>query len=85
MDRQYLPPSLMITSIIGFLISAIYTASGGFERLFLSVCDHYNVAVCPFENFGMSLGFAFCLAFIIMFIASMISITPSDRELAELK
>ncbi|MBT6820930.1 hypothetical protein HOA56_00755 [archaeon] len=75
MKRAILPPSLMITSIIGFTISAVYTISGAFERFFASWG----------ENAGMSLGFAFCFAFVIMFISSVISITPSDEELMELK
>lgn len=79
MERAILPPSFMITSIIGFIISAVYTASGKFESFFLQFDNQI------FQNFGNSLGFAFCLTFILMFIASVISFTPSDKELSELK
>lgn len=75
MKRAILPPSLMVTSIIGFVISAVYTLSGAFDKFFASWG----------ENVGMSLGFAFCFAFVIMFIASMVSFTPTDEELKELK
>lgn len=75
MKRDVLPPSLMITSIIGFLICAVYTASGAFDRWFANWG----------ENVGLSLGFAFCCAFIIMFISSMLSMTPTEKELKELK
>ena len=71
MKKAILPPSLMITSIIGFVISAIYTVSGSFDRVFASWG----------ENVGTSLGFSFCLAFVIMFIASIVSMTPTDTEL----
>jgi len=74
MKKAILPPSLMVTSIIGFIISAIYTSMGQFTEWF------GNTAVWG-ENFGVSLGFSFCLVFILMFIASMISITPTDKEL----
>lgn len=73
MKRAILPPSMMVMSIIGFIISAVYTISGGFDRLFHSWG----------ENVGASLGFSFCLVFVIMFIASMVSITPSDEELRD--
>jgi len=75
MKRTILPPSMMITSIIGFIISAVYTASGTFDRVFASWG----------ENVGLSLGFAFCFTFVIMFVASMISITPTDEELQKLR
>lgn len=75
MEKAILPPSLMVTSIIGFVGSAIYTASGAFDRFFAAWG----------ENAGTSLGFAFCLTFILMFIASVISMTPSAKELDELR
>jgi hypothetical protein len=73
--REILKPSTMIISIIGFVISAVYTASGRFTNLFNSFG----------ENFGISIGFAFCLVFLLMFIASVVSITPSGKELKEFK
>ncbi len=73
MDRAILPPSLMVTSIIGFIISAVYMLSGSFDRWFSGWGP----------NVGTSLGFAFCCAFTIMFIASMVSITPTDSELGK--
>jgi len=75
MKRAILPPSLMVTSIIGFIISAVYTVSGTFDRLFATWG----------ENVGLSLGFAFCFAFVIMFVSSMISMTPTEEELKELQ
>jgi hypothetical protein len=72
--REILKPSTMVISIIGFMISAVYTASGKFTDIFISLG----------ENFGISIGFAFCLVFLLMFIASVVSITPSSKEL-ELK
>jgi hypothetical protein len=66
MERAVLPPSLMVTSIIGFIISAVYTMSGSFERVFASWGP----------NVGLSLGFSFCLVFVLMFIAAMVSMTP---------
>ena len=62
---------MMVTSIIGFIISAVYTVSGGFERTFAGWG----------EGVGSSLGFAFCLVFVLMFIASIVSMTPTDSEL----
>jgi len=75
MKRSFLPPSMMVTSIIGFIISAIYTISGRFDVWFASWGDYT----------GTSLGFAFSLVFVLMFIAAMISMTPTDKELTELR
>jgi len=74
MKRAFLPPSLMITSIIGLTICGVYTVSGGFEAFFLQFGPQ-------FENFGNSIGFASCLAFVIMLIAAFVSMTPTDHEL----
>lgn len=71
MERAFLPPSMMVFSIIGFVISAVYTISGRFDTIFASWG----------ENVGVSLGFSFCLVFVLMFIATMVSMTPSDKEL----
>jgi hypothetical protein len=73
--REILRPSTMVISIIGFIISAVYTASGRFAEMFRGLG----------ENFGVSVGFSSCLVFLLMFIASVISITPSGKELKELK
>jgi hypothetical protein len=73
--REILKPSTMVIGIIGFVISAVYTASGRFTELFSGLG----------ENFGLSIGFSFCLVFLLMFIASVISITPSSSELREIK
>ena len=51
-----LPQSVMLTGMMGFIISAIFTYSG---------------------RIGLSWGFAFMLVFLIMIIASIVSITPS--------
>lgn len=70
MDNTILSPSMMITSIIGFILSAVYTAGGSFERAFSAWG----------ENFGLSLGFSFCLVFLLMFVASMVTITPTWKD-----
>lgn len=72
MQKAVLPPSMMVISIIGFIISAVYTASGSINDVFPPSWG---------ENFGISLGFAFCLVFVLMFVASVISMTPTDEEL----
>ncbi|MFH1440411.1 MAG: hypothetical protein ABIG89_07620 [Candidatus Woesearchaeota archaeon] len=51
-----LPQSIMLTGIMGFLITSIFTYSG---------------------RIGLSWGFAFMLVFLIMIIASIVSITPN--------
>ncbi|MBN2454436.1 hypothetical protein JXB11_02725 [Candidatus Woesearchaeota archaeon] len=57
-----LPGTFMLMSIMGFLISAVYTASGRLD---------------------LSWGFSFAFVFALMFIASVLSITPTfPRELA---
>ncbi|MBI5393551.1 hypothetical protein HZA96_06815 [Candidatus Woesearchaeota archaeon] len=52
--------SFFVTSIIGFLISVIYTYTGWIN---------------------LSFGFAFSLVFLMMFIASLIAMAPSNKEL----
>lgn len=51
-----LPSTFMLTSILGFLVVTIYTASGRFPA-----------------DWGVSFG----LVFVLMFIASIVSITPT--------
>lgn len=63
MHRVILSQSLLFTSIIGFLISSIFTYSG---------------------RINMSLGFAMCLVFVMMFIASVVTMTPSGKDLESL-
>ncbi len=70
-DRDLLKPGLMITSIIGLVISISYTVTGEFERIF-SVYE---------KNLGTSLGFSAILVFLIMFVASFVMITPREKEL----
>ncbi len=62
-----LPPTFMLTGIMGFIISAIYTFSGKMQEWFAGWG----------ENAGLSLGFAFCFIFLLMFISSLISMTPA--------
>lgn len=71
MKQEILKPTGMVVGIIGFIISAVYTASGRFGEIFSSLG----------ENFGISIGFAFCLFFLIMAISSIVSITPGEKEL----
>lgn len=74
--KQYInPPITAVFSLMGFIIAAIYTASGRFDRIFASLG----------ENFGLSIGFSFCIVFIMIFIASIITSVPSDEELKSLK
>lgn len=54
-----LPQSILLTGIIGIIISSIFTYSG---------------------RISLSWGFAFMLVFIIMIIASFVSMTPSFDE-----
>gem|GEM_PF-5895142 len=67
--------TFMIISILGIVISAVYTFSGTFNKIFAFMG----------ENAGLSFGMAFLLLFILMFIASVVSITPSFSELKEIK
>jgi hypothetical protein len=66
MEKEFMPPALMATSIFGFVISAVYTWSGAFEQWFSAWG----------QNVGMSLGFTFCLVFVVMFVASMATMAP---------
>ncbi len=70
-DRRVpLSGSFTIVSILGFLISVTYTFSGRFEQWFGGLG----------ENSGYTWGFLFTLFFLIMFIASVISISPKGDE-----
>jgi hypothetical protein len=60
-----------IISLVGFMISAMFTISGRFERAF----------AWAGENAGLTWGFTFTLFFLLMFIAAMASITPKGKEL----
>ena len=65
--RRYpLPGTFMVSGLVGFVVSIIYTASGRFELWF--------------GDLGLSLGVAFMIVFMIMFIAALFSITPSADE-----
>ena len=57
----------MITSILGFLISAIFI---------YDLRDQAGI-IYPWAP---SLGFSFCLVFVLMFVASLISMTYADSE-----
>ena len=73
--KEVLKPTTMVLGLIGFIISALFTVSGRFSRIFAGLG----------EDFGLSIGFAFCLVFLAMLVASFVSITPSGKELRELK
>ncbi|MBN2458292.1 hypothetical protein JXB31_04140 [Candidatus Woesearchaeota archaeon] len=75
MVKDLLKPTTMVIGIIGFIISAVYTASGRFNEIFSGLG----------KDFGLSIGFSFSLVFLIMTIAAIVSITPSSEELKELK
>ena len=74
-ERVPLSGTFMIISIIGIIISAQYTFSGTMNNIFSFLGP----------NAGYSFGAAFLLVFILMFIASVASITPSFDELREIK
>ncbi len=61
MKRVPLPGTFMITGLLGFIISAYYLAIGHIGELVID----------------KTWGFTFTLFFLIMFIAAVISITPS--------
>ena len=70
-DRVPLSGSFTIVSIVGFLISITFTASGRFGEWFSWAG----------ENAGNTWGFLFTLFFLIMFIASFVSITPKGDNI----
>jgi steroid 5-alpha reductase family enzyme len=55
-----LPQSFFVTSIIGFIISAVLMIYGRIDATW---------------------GFAFCMVFVMMFIASFVSITPHGKDI----
>ena len=55
-----LPKSFFVTSIIGFIISAVLMIYGRIDATW---------------------GFAFCMVFVMMFIASFVSITPHGKDI----
>lgn len=67
--------TFMIISILGIVISAVYTFGGTFNKVFGFMGP----------NAGLSFGMAFLLLFIMMFISAVVSITPSFDELKEIK
>jgi hypothetical protein len=67
--------TFMIISILGIVISAVYTFGGTFTKIFAFMG----------ENAGLSFGMAFIFMFIMMFISAVVSITPSFDELKEIK
>lgn len=69
--RVPLSGGFMITSILGFLISITFTFSGRFEEWFGGLG----------ENAGNTWGFLFTLFFLMLFISSVISVTPRGDEL----
>lgn len=73
------PPSMMVISLIGFLISIVYTSQGVFSSIFP---ESWNTGG---TDFGLSLGVAFCTLFIMMFIAAFVNMAPTDEELRSLK
>jgi hypothetical protein len=72
MEKVVLKPTLMIASIIGFVICSIYTFSGKFTEWF----DSWGG-----KGFGLSMGFAFCFLFVIMFISTILTMTPGRKKL----
>lgn len=70
-DTKPLPGTFMMMGLLGFLISAYWTFSGRFNTWF------YWAG----ENAGNSFGFGFMVAFLIMFIAAIASMTPKWEDL----
>ena len=54
-----LPQSVLLTGLMGFILSAIFTYSG---------------------TIGLSWGFAFMIVFLMMIIASFVSISPGYED-----
>ena len=65
--RHPLPGTFLMSGLMGFVISIIYTASGRFETWF--------------GDMGLSLGVSFMAVFMIMFIAALFSIMPDAHDL----
>ena len=63
MERVILSQSMLLTSILGFIISVVFTVYG---------------------RINLSLGVSACLVFAIMFIASLVTMAPSQKEFDEL-
>jgi len=70
-----LKSSVMLTSIIGLVISITFTLSGRFTQIFGRKFDASGVFL---YDRGVSLGFAFTLVFIFLFIATMVSMSHSS-------
>lgn len=70
---------MMVISLIGFIISIVYTSQGIFSDIFP---ESFNTNGA---DFGFSLGVAFCTLFLMMFIGAFVNITPSDEEIKSLK
>jgi hypothetical protein len=70
-DKIPLPGTFMLLGLLGFLISAYWTFSGRFNLWF----------AWAGQDAGNSFGFGFMVVFLVMFIASVASMTPSFDEL----
>lgn len=77
MKLSVTPTNMAIVSLMGFIISAVYTSYGKFQETFPP--ERFG------ENFGLSLGFAFTLVFLMIFIASFASAIPSESEIKSYK
>ena len=69
-DRIPLSSTLTLVAILGFLISATFTISGRFNQWF----------GWAGENAGTTWGFTFTLFFLILLIASFVSIAPKGDK-----
>ncbi|MGM5482615.1 MAG: hypothetical protein ACQESF_04090 [Nanobdellota archaeon] len=79
MVKPLTPPTAMVISLIGFMISIVYTSEGIFSKIFPQSFNTNGI------DFGLSLGVAFCTLFLMMFIASFVTITPHKDELEKYK
>ncbi len=73
--------SFMITSIVGFIISVVFTFSGRFSGWFGAKIDPVTNQVL-FDR-GLAFGFVFTLIFVMMFIASVVSMTKAPLAAEE--
>jgi hypothetical protein len=74
-SRVMYKPYLMIAGIIGFVFSITFTLSGKFSEMFgTAAADSAGF------DFGTNMGIALSIGFLLLFIASVVEITPKMIE-----
>ena len=71
MEKEILKPTLMIAGIMGFIICILYTSGGQFSEWF-----SFGESDPDKFDFGTNLGIALSTGFLLMFLGSLVSITP---------